>query len=290
MHMDPLDEILRALRLRANVYFSGELCGAWKLDHDGTRLAAFHMLALGHCQLRLPGQEEAVELGARDLLILPRNSPHRLESSAAVEAGTDPQAGAATLVCGHFLFEHSKSNFILDALPDYLLIRAGEPAFGPLGQVIHLIVEETVNKKLASGVIVDRLADVLFASVVRCHAEARPQNVGLLAALADKQIAKAISFMHAEPSREWRLGDLADRVGLSSSALIERFNAKLGLTPMEYLCRWKMIKAHELLATTQAKVSEVAEHVGYQSEASFSKAFKKRMGISPGQVRRGGVV
>lgn len=282
--LDPLDDILRALRLRASVYFSGELCGAWKLEHDGQRAAAFHVLARGACLLTLPGFNDPVELKERDLLILPRNSPHTLRSGQADEAGAT--VDAVTLVCGRFLFEHSRSNFILDVLPDYLLIRADEPASEPVAPVVRLIAEETVSKRLASGVIVDRLADVLFATVVRCHAEARPQQVGLLAALADRQVAKAMALMHSQPSREWRLGELADQVGLSSSALIERFNARLGLTPIEYLCRWKMLKAHELLATTEAKISEIAVRVGYQSEASFCKAFKKRMGVSPGQVRR----
>ncbi len=244
--MDLLDDILRALGLRATVNCSRELSGSWRLEHDGQRAAAFHMLANGACLLELPGRRDAVELRERDLLVLPRNSPHVLESMRTTDLAGRRAMDATMLICGHFLFGHPKSNFLLDELPDYLLIRAGDLASVPVLPVVQLIIEETLDKKLASVFIVDRLADVLFATVVRCQAEARSADTGLLAALADRQVAKAMSIMHGQPAKEWQIGDLAHQAGLSPSALIGRFNEKLGLTPTDYLREWRMLKTYEL--------------------------------------------
>lgn len=290
--MDAISAILDAFHLNASVLERARFCGHWALAHRGGGQASFHLVIDGRCWLdRLDGTGP-LALDAGDLLILPRDAPHRLGPARGIGPERAPErrplgnAGDGPgLVCGYFGFDAGLHNPILDALPDDLLIRAGagEPA---LRQLVGLIAAEAARDNPGTGAMINRLADALFIEAVRHHLATAEAPAGLFAALADPVVGRALRALHAEPDTAWTLAGLARAAASSRSVLTERFAATLGVAPMAYLFQWRMQLARRWLREGQP-VARVAERCGYTTEAGFSKAFARHFGTGPGAVRRG---
>ncbi len=294
--MDVVSDILRLLNLRASVYFHSSFCGSWAIDGSNEYRATFHLIARGNCWLHLPETGRSIALTGGDLVVLPRDTVHTISNSQQVPAKVDsPPRPAAegeqpttSLICGYFDFESPQANPLLDTMPDVVHIKNEDPARTSwMNSLLQFITSETESDAPGSEAVVDKLSEVLFIHVIRAFMEQTGADNGLLAALADNQMSKVITAIHEHPGFAWSVERLAEKAGMSRSAFARQFQQITGMTPMQYVMQWRMQVAYEKLRTTKESVSRIAEESGYQTEASFRKAFKNQMGIGPGAARKG---
>jgi len=292
--MDAISAILDTFHLKASVFERSRFCGHWALTHEGGRHASYHLVVAGQCWLdRLDGTQPS-RLGPGDLLVMPRDAPHRLGPVADIGADREPRrqplgdAETGTgLICGYFGFDEGTTNPILDALPDYLLITAAEAAANPaLAGLLELLQAEASREGIGTEAMINHLSDALFIEILRHHLQTTRQPVGLLAGLVDPVVRRALHAIHTRAAEAWTLDGLARAAAASRSSLAERFSATLGAGPMTYLFRWRMQYARRRLHAGDP-VAQVAEACGYASESGFSKAFARHYGYGPGAARRG---
>jgi AraC-like DNA-binding protein len=301
--MDPLDELFAAMRVQGALYARLEARAPWGLSLAGGEAARFGMVVRGSCLLDVEGVDAPVPLAAGDCYVLAHGTPYVLRDApltptvscasvvrdrigGVVELGG---AGApATVLCGWFHFDKQAAGPLLELLPTLLHVRMDEARAHALQGTLQLLALETGEPGLGSGLVVSRLADILFVQAVRAHAQSLGEaQSGWLAALADPRIGPALRALHKDLGRPWTVDDLAGIASLSRSAFALRFRQRVGEAPLEYLTRWRMFKAGHLLRQRQAATGEVASAVGYESEAAFSKAFKRTTGMTPGAWRNG---
>ncbi len=292
--MDILSELLGALHLKAHVFLHAQFCGEWAVDTSGGQRATFHLVARGTSWLHLPGRDVPIPLRGGDLVVFPHDAPHTLSSCqvpppASVprnQPSAEPDGPSTTLICGYFEFDRRHWNPLLGALPEMLIIKEEEAANTAMMDTLsRLMIYETEQGGPGSDVVVDRLSEVLFIHVVRTHMQRQDATAGFLAALADRQLSVALKQIHERPGEKWTVAGLAQAAGMSRSTFAARFHVLVGLTPLQYLTRWRMQRAHERLEQPGVSVAQVAESYAYESEAAFSKAFKKHFGYGPGKVR-----
>jgi transcriptional regulator GlxA family with amidase domain len=177
---------------------------------------------------------------------------------------------------------------MLRSLPRLLKIRmrdGGTAAW--VRSSIQFSVAESASARPGSAAVLARLSEVLFAEAIRYYAEGLPPGQpGFLAALRDRHVGRALALLHEAPAHPWSVEELARKVGLSRSALGERFNELLGAPPMQYLARWRTSLAARLLRESDVPVLRVATDVGYESEAAFNRAFKRELGLPPAAWRK----
>lgn len=261
------------------------------MQSDDAHRSTFHLIARGNCWLKMQTSDERVALRAGDLIVFPRNSPHSIgigqDDGATDETCIDPDAPTTSLVCGFFDFESPQTNPVLDALPDVIHLRNEDTVKSAmLDTVLRFITAETEAADAGSDVVVDKLSEILFIQVIREYIRKQDIHTGLLAALTDERLTYAIQQVQENPGLAWNVETLATKAGMSRSSFASHFLKVSGMTPMQYVTRWRMQVAFEKLRKKQNSVAQVTEQSGYQSEASFSKAFKQHMGVGPGAVRR----
>jgi AraC-like DNA-binding protein len=236
-----------------------------------------------------------IALRGGDLLVFPRDALHVISASAESprlipHSGVVRDEGegpSTTLVCGYFEFDSPLMNPVLTALPEVIHIQSDLAHNTWLDPLLRLIADETGRDDLGADVAVDRLSDVLFIQVVRHCMRDSSGRMGLLAALADRKIARALSALHDAPESSWKVETLAAQAGMSRAAFARRFQQLMAMTPMAYVTHWRMQRAHEWLRSGELSMAAIAERSGYQSEAAFRKAYKQHSGVAPGAVRRG---
>jgi AraC-like DNA-binding protein len=317
MATDVLSELLRSVRLTGAAYFDVAARDPWvaeqlpaeiflpKILPGSDHLIAYHVVTEGRCYATLLGGEP-ITLEAGEVVVFTNGDPHAMSSSPGMRVqsfnedvidsihadqlpfvirygGEGPPT--ARLVCG-FLACHARPfNPLLESLPP--VIKAGTKDDADwLGQFIRVATMETANKRAGGESVLGKLSELMFIEVVRRHLESLPPDqAGWLAGLRDPFVGKALSLMHAAPAHPWTIEKLAKEAGASRSVLAERFAQLVGITPLQYLIRWRMQIALGLLGGN-ASVASIAVEAGYESEAAFSRAFKKAMGVSPSAWRR----
>ena len=300
--MDPLSDVLALLKPRSYMAGGFDVGGDWSIRfarHDGIKCYA---LVSGHCWLAVDGVAEPVRVEPGDCFLLPRGFPFRLASDLALPA-TDASALYATPlygrvavwngggdcfgVGGHFILSGSHARMLLDELPPIVHIRS-ESGKAALRWSLERMREEIREQRPGSSLVAQQLATMMLVQALRLHlSEDLQGRSGWLAALGDSQMCAAISTMHSEPGQRWTLERLAERCGMSRSIFALRFKATVGVSPMEYLTRWRMLVAGDRLTASNDAVSAIALSLGYDSESAFSKAFRRVMQCSPRQYRRG---
>jgi len=303
--MDALTDILKSLRLSGGVYFRCELTAPWGMDIGQTSVAEFHVVARGRCWLKVVSEEPPICLEAGDVVVFPHghahvllDAPESLALPAEVLIGSQKiehygpvvYGGGgvpANILCGYFEFDRKIHSPLLDALPPFIHIKGADATeLSWLQTTINFICHETRASGHGTEAVVNRLVEVLFIQIMRAYITQSTMPLGVLGAIADAKVGLALNAMHQKPEYNWTLDELAQRAGMSRTAFAQRFHALARQTPMYYLTMWRMQKAKNMLLSSNMTMLAIAERAGYQSEASFSKAFKKCMGISPGACRR----
>jgi AraC-like DNA-binding protein len=321
MATDALSDVLRAVRLGGAVYFDVAATAPWvaeqptremvlpKILPGAGHLISYHVVTEGRCFAGIIGAEPiAVEAG--EVVVFTKGDPHVMSSSPGMRAapvtGEAFDAAAASplpfsvnyggggppsvrLVCGFLACKTQPFSLLLDNLP--AVIKAGNPQEGDsnwLGEFIRVAISEARNRRAGGEGVLAKLSELMFIEVVRRYLESLPPvQTGWLAGLRDPFIGKALSLIHRSPAHNWTIEELARDVGLSRSVLAERFADIVGLPPMHYLAKWRMQIASELLSGGSTNIATVAAETGYGSEAAFSRAFKKMVGVRPSAWRRG---
>lgn len=301
--MDALSQILDSVALSGSLYFPTEFRSPWGLlVPANTNVCRFHVAVDGGCFLTAGGQQAFLSRG--DLALVPHGSDHLLQDSReaevmhleeALEISNYPGSGcfawggdgpSCRLVCGHFDFDKEMTHPLLNSLPPIVHVKATPTYdFRWLDQVMRFIGEETQAQRPGSDVIARRLSEVLFVQVLRHYAESSEQPVPFLAGITDPQLSRALQAMHGELNKAWTLEDLAQVCAMSRTVFTTQFAAKVGETPMQYLTQQRMREACRLLRLG-IPAADVAEKVGYRSEAAFNRKFKALTGSGPGAYRR----
>lgn len=285
---DPLSVLLTRLSLSAEVYVNGDFCGKWAVDTSGSRRIPFHLIGSGEAWLHI--NDEVHPLVSRDLVIFPNDHPHIISSSKQkpenqlINAPMSNDGETTNMVCGFFEFKHALINPLLDTLPNVVHLPA-KAEQSRTRQLIDLIILELSQSRVGCYTVVDGLASLLFIEVLRQQVENKTLNTGLLVALFDPKIGKALNAMHKQPEFNWDLQQLAEKASMSRSNFADKFTKLVGISAMKYLIKWRMVEARKLLMTTNKSVFEIAQMSGYESEAAFRKAFKTHQGEAPGKVR-----
>lgn len=312
--MSLIDDVLGGLRLRSSVFCRMTLSGDWGFAKESLAGAPFHLLLSGRAWLLPGGRGDALPLGPGDVVVLTQGDAHRLVSHPDADAvpfghvadslGLSPWtpgtrykamdlrfgdgARTATLISGVFEFDNIRLNPLVRALPPVLVMRRGTGAASDtVSAITSLLDAELLSGQPGAGTVGARLADILFIQIVRDHlASARAMEPGWLRAMTDARIAPVLAAMHRTPERAWSVETLGRELGMSRSLFAQRFQAVVGQTPLEYLTHWRMYRAAERLAEGPIALPALAASVGYRSEVSFAKAFKRWAGRSPAQYRR----
>jgi len=227
-----------------------------------------------------------------------RDSPRTRPRSTFLEIATKASrnvvhygGGGAptTIVCGSFSFDRASLRPITHLLPSFILIKADQARTLALHSTMQALASEMAQQAPGSGVVATRLAEVLFIQVLRAHIASEPgRNKGWLRAVFDPQLGAALSAIHDRVNTPWTVESLAEAAGMSRSAFAARFKELLGQTPLEYVTGWRMQKAMQLLEQRDKKLIDVARLVGYESDAAFSKAFKRVVGANTGEYLKHG--
>jgi AraC family transcriptional regulator, activator of mtrCDE len=293
-----LNEILRRISFRAEVFYRGQLCDSWALDTSGTGNVNFHIICHGDCWLHLPNCQTPTRLQNGDIVVFPHDAAHIIGSSEAHPDGfgiqnitrqfpLDRSNPGTALICGFLEIDHSVRRLLMGSLPEFVVIGAqSDPHNSTVRTLLDLLFAEAGIDAVGTTAILDRLADALLFYIVRDLVEKDLPIPGLLGALGDAPICNAVLAIHANLGWHWTLDNLAETAYLSRSVFAERFFQACGMPPIEFLTLWRMYFARRWLEQDKASVMEVAERCGYESAAAFSKAFKRVMGIGPGQFRK----
>lgn len=314
--MDVLSEVLKAVKLDGAVFFNGEFSSPWCVrEPDAGTVASylsdhtkhvimFHLVTEGQGYVRVE-QNGAVPFEAGEIVIVPHGDMHLMGNGPSVtpldsaeqlrqvlaEGRMVSQFGGGgeltKLICGYLTCDPQLSHVFLAGLPSIVKVHIRD---SPSGQWLEDTLRYSVDHAEASGpggaAVIAKLSEVLFVETLRRYiAKLPPSHTGWLAGVRDPEVGKALALLHRQPAHPWTIATLADEVGVSRSVLAERFRHYLADTPIGYLTRWRLQLAAQLLSSTSKSVAEVAGDVGYESDPSFNRAFKREYGLPPAAFR-----
>jgi AraC-like DNA-binding protein len=299
---------------------SGEIAAMVMPEVD--QVIDYHVVTGGECWIAVQG-EQPLRLRHGDIVILPQGDPHVVSSAPGMRAEPNvdwyremkmhnrpfrvaqqpamqampgpPSCGGepgldyevdTSLVCGFIGCDKRPFNPLLATLPRLLHLPATDgSALG--AQFARLAAAESAGARPGSEALLERMSEMMFVDAVRRHIDGMPEeSTGWLAGLRDRFVGRALAAMHEQPALAWSIDELGNQVGLSRSALHERFVALIGVPPMQYLAQWRMQLASRMLRESQSSVLSIALRVGYDSEAAFGRAFKRLVGMPPAAWRR----
>jgi AraC-like DNA-binding protein len=302
---DPLGRALHLLRMNGAFYCRSYLSAPWGLSLPPMPgYLWFHVIITGGARLE-PASGEPQALAAGELALVPHGTGHVLRSdeqapapdilslqreqvSDRYELLRHGGGGAPTsMICGAVRLEHPAARNLIQALPASILVAAGDPGAEWIQTTLRLLAAEARQPRPGGEAVITRLADIIVIQAIRSWIETDPAaRTGWLGALRDPHIGRAIAFVHADPARPWTVATLAGELAMSRSAFAARFTELVGEPAMQYVTRWRMHVALAHLADGDATVAQLADQLGYRSEAAFARAFKRVIGTAPGAVRR----
>ncbi len=326
MKQDTLSDVLRSVRLRGALYFHVSGARDWAAEAPpACEIAAavmpgaehvmeFHVVLAGSCWAAVVGGEP-VRLATGAIVVFPHGDPHVVSSAPGMRAPADaagyferreqrlpfalhldarevragtapPGACDATLVCGFLGCDLRPFNPLIASLPQLLHLPAASDQDW-LVQCMRQAAVESTGERAGAGAMLERLSEMMFIEALRRHLDALPADGrGWIAGMRDRFVGRVLTLLHEAPARAWTVEELSQRVGLSRSALHERFADMIGQGPMQYLANWRMQLGATLLRDTSVTVAAVAQQVGYESEPAFARAFKRAVGMPPARWRR----
>ncbi len=314
---DALSDVLRAVRLKGAVFFDVDAGAPWAAEAPAAcvvgpsimpgvdHVIEYHVVAKGECfATLLGGAGETVRLEAGDIVAFPQGDPHVMSSKPGMRAEPDieshcaPRPGGlpipirvgdgdvrARLMCGFLGCDARPFNPLISALPWMIRIQSnGDEEW--MQRLLMFAKMESAERRAGGASMLARLGEIMFIDLVRRHLVGlTAEDANWLAGLKDRQIGKALNVLHAAPGEDWTLERLAKETGMSRSTLAERFTHYVGRPPMQYLTLWRMQLASEMLIDGDASMAQIASRIGYESEAAFSRAFKRTAGVAPGEWR-----
>ena len=315
--MDVLSEVLKAVRLDGALFYNGEFSAPWcfrspasravapYLSPDSGHVIIFHLLTDGRGYAHIEGEGRPVPLNAGDIIIFPHGDPHFMGNGSAVKAvdmakelerisaqglKISRMGGGGEItkfICGYMACEPQLSRVFLGGLPPVLKINIRNDASGQwLEDSIRYSVGNADASRPGGEAVIAKLSEVLFVEALRRYiALLPPEQTGWLAGVRDPEVGKALALMHRQPAHPWTIAALANDVGISRSVLAERFRRYLSETPIAYLTRWRLQLGAQMLKSTSSSVVQIAYEVGYESEPSFNRAFKRQFGLPPARFR-----
>lgn len=318
--MDVLSDVLRAVRLTGALYFDIQASAPWVGESPSTseiaaaimpgveHVISFHAIIAGSCWASLgDGSGTSLLLHAGDVVVFPGGASNVLGSSPGIRGKpdltmyyrpveTDLPFTVLTggggkertrVICGYLGCDARPFNPLLATLPSLLCVRAPADSSGWVTDLFRVALAEGGSKRAGTETILAKLSELMFVEVLRRHIETlSADSSGWLSGLRDPHIGAALRLIHARPAEDWTLERLAQEIGLSRSVFASRFAAYVEVSPMHYVARWRLQLASRLLEQPGLSVAEAGCRVGYASEAAFNRAFKKYIGVPPGEWRK----
>lgn len=297
---DVLTDVLRLVQLKACIYFIREMPAPWGMDIPHSANGPLHLVLDGECVLRCAGRDHPLKAG--DAILLPHGASHQMldRSSTVPEPGPKVMeqllkqphdanvSGSTRMLCGHFEWDGAIDHSLFRDLPELIVIRDlySKQNASTLRSIVRLIAAESVDQDPGGPAIADRLGEVLFIILLRTWLFDNTPDSGLLAAVNDARLSRALHYIHQKPDQEIDLHVLAQVAGMSRTSFAVHFRETMGTPPASYLSEWRMLNARKLLLHTEMPVSQIVTRVGYASDAAFVRAFKRRFGETPGKTRR----
>ena len=315
--MDALSDVLRVIRLKGGVFLHAEFTAPWcilsqvnpgdcgSLLEGADHLVLYHYVVEGRLAAQIPNAKPiAIEAG--EVVVFPHNHDHllgshldlppvpsrqvvRAEPGGGLWAIRHGGGGERTrIVCGFLGSDRLTGNPLAEALPPVLRLdtRQGNAAAW-IKSSLEFAADEIAARRPGSETVLAKLSELLFVETLRRYVEGLPEEqTGWLAALKDPFVSRALSLLHGSVAREWTVDELGRKVGLSRSALADRFTRLIGEPPIRYLARWRIQVAAHQLRNTDTPLARIAEQVGYESEAAFNRAFKRSFGVPPATWRK----
>jgi AraC-like DNA-binding protein len=286
------------LRFKGSIFFRSDLAAPWGMSLDKVDIPRFHIAMSGSCFVG-SDNAEPVNFHHMEIVMLPSGSSHWIADQPGRQLISSLQAGEAcelgnplfqqgkitqSLMCGMVHYDKASSHPIIDSLPQVLHFQ-GLVSEDPIWKTVIIIESEMQRTRGKGGTIVDRLTEVLFLQLLNRYVHKNKEVTGFLAALRDKRIHKALTLIHLDPNFNWSIASLGERVGMSRATLVRHFQSSVGLAPMAYILNWRMMKAYNLIKYSNANLDHIAEHVGFASARTLSKAFQRQYSVTPSELR-----
>ena len=291
--LDPLSNVLEVLGARVTRLTRMEAAGDWALSFPSIDRLKFVALLRGSAWMLLPGcAPQLMQAGdvcligptgyavASDPALTPADGARLYERPGCDVAriGGEETVG----VGGTVTFAGPNADFLLDMLPDFMIVPRSLSGSGAISTILSLMSGEIERDTIGSGIVSARLADVLLVEMFRAYVgQARPAERGWLGALLDPRIGRALRALHADVAHPWTVADLAHVAGMSRAAFAAEFTRRIGQPPLSYLRAWRLALARKALSGGETSVADVAEMVGYRSQGAFAQAFRRAFGSSP---------
>ncbi len=315
--MDALSDVLRTSQLSGGVYLHAEFSEPWcigartrvescaRFGMQPEHLICYHYVASGRLQVKCKG-EEPIHVAAGDVVLFPRNDVHLMGSDLSLAPVSvadilqEPKFGTlfgirhggggpvTKVICGFLGTDDIASNPVIAALPPVLKLSVEEAGAAEwIRSTFQFAADEVSAGHPGSATVLSKLSEVLFVEAIRRYTESMSEEeMGWLAGLRDPYVARALALLHGDIAKDWMVEDLAAEVGLSRSAFADRFSRLIGKSPKQYLMGWRMQRASQMLTDSSLSISQIAGAVGYESDAAFSRAFKKALGAAPATWRQ----
>ncbi|HSF66806.1 MAG TPA: AraC family transcriptional regulator [Nitrospiraceae bacterium] len=315
--MDVLSEVLKAVKLGGAMFYNAEFSAPWcfcspaspvlapYLSADSKHVIIFHLLTEGSGYAQVEGDDQSLPLNAGDIVIVPHGDPHAMRNGPFIKPVDHAEevrrvfaqglrlsrmggGGEITkFICGYMTCEPQLSRFFLGGLPPIFKVHIRDDKSGQwLENSLRYSVDTVDASGPGGGAVLAKLSEVLFVETLRRYIALLPQEqTGWLAGVRDQEVGKALALLHRQPANPWTIALLANQVGISRSVLAERFRRYLSETPIAYLTRWRLQLGAQMLKSTNNGVVQIAAEVGYESEPSFNRAFKREFGLPPARFR-----
>lgn len=313
--MDTLSDTLRVMRVTEAVFTNETLYAPWHhrvpssgvvsaVEAEAEHRVVFHMITEGECFVEVEGQP-TLRVTAGDVVLFPNGRTHRMVFAPDRRAASPSACPAAPplrptpaaqgdgravtrLIRGDFACDLRVTHMLFAGLPPVIRvgIRGSSAGAWLESSIAYALGESRARRPGSEGMLV-KLSELLFIEVLRIYVDACDKHdIGWLAGISDRAIDLALNSLHQQPARAWTLDELARTAGTSRSVLAERFRQLMGTTPMQYLTRWRMLLAANLLRHSNTPLTRIAENVGYQTDTAFIRAFRRELGTSPAAWRR----
>lgn len=297
--MDPLSEVLSLLGTQSSFFAGLKAGGDWAIDFPPPDGIKFNAIVEGACWLTVEGVAQPIWLERGDAFLLSRKRVFSLRSDLSMPAIHSDEiyrhaidgvakygpADSFFLIGGRFAFGE-EAGLLFEGLPPVAVIRSGSDQALVLNWALQRLAHEFATPSLGSSIVIQHLGHIMLVQVLRIYlAQEGNSTPSWLLAVSDPRIGAAIQAIHADPSRAWKIEDLARIAGTSRSTLALRFKQKAGVAPLEYVSRWRMQLAARALKSDNTTISAIAQRLGYNSDSAFSHAFKRVMKCSPREHR-----